>query len=213
MPIFRSLNVPLPFLTQTLLAMSTFLTQYWIHLTALVISAFLTVTLFHRYITGFRRLTDTLLLHVPLLRRLIMLYNGTQFCRTLRLTLHAGLSLSEGVHITEEITPNMRYRDVYASLRKHILQGEKMSLTLFRHTHLFPPMLPEMIETAENSGSLSDTLGYLSEFYEAELDDATKNLSNSLEPILLIIMGLTVGLIAVAVITPLYEITRSMQRY
>jgi type II secretory pathway component PulF len=144
---------------------------------------------------------------------LAKLYNATQFSRTLALTLNAGITLREGLTITQSVTRNVRYAGLYTLLEKNITKGEPLFTTLVRHTHLFPETFPHMIETAENSGSLAQTLSYLSEFYETEIDDRVRILSNSLEPLLLLVMGLTVGLVAVAVITPIYEITRSMQSY
>ncbi len=67
-----------------------------------------------------------------------------------------------------------------------------------------------MILIGETTGALTQTLGYLSELYETEVDESTKNLSNTIEPILLLIMGVLVGLIAVSVITPIYEVTRHL---
>ncbi len=69
-------------------------------------------------------------------------------------------------------------------------------------------MLPHLILIGETTGSLTHTLSYLSDLYENEVDEATKNLSNSIEPILLMLMGAIVGLIAVSVIAPIYEVTK-----
>jgi type IV pilus assembly protein PilC len=62
----------------------------------------------------------------------------------------------------------------------------------------------------ERSGSLSDTFIYLSELFEGEVEEATKNLSSLIEPIMMIVMGIMVGLIAVSIITPIYEITQHL---
>jgi type II secretory pathway component PulF len=67
-----------------------------------------------------------------------------------------------------------------------------------------------MIEVGENTGTLSDNLLYLANFYESEVDEATKNLSSTLEPILLLVMGVIVGFIAVSIITPIYKITQPL---
>ena len=79
---------------------------------------------------------------------------------------------------------------------------------MLHYKTIFPDMLPHLILIGETTGSLSHTLEYLSDLYEAEVEDTTRNLSNSIEPILLIIMGLLVGLIAVSVIAPIYEVTK-----
>ena len=77
---------------------------------------------------------------------------------------------------------------------------------------LFPDMVCHLIAVGEKSGSLSNSLMYLSEFYENEFDDITKNLSSAIEPVLMILMGILVGFIAISVITPIYEITNNLKR-
>jgi type IV pilus assembly protein PilC len=68
-----------------------------------------------------------------------------------------------------------------------------------------------MVEVGEETGSLSDTLLYLADFYEDDVDSATENLAEALEPILLIFMGIVVGFIAIAIILPIYKITQGLQ--
>jgi type IV pilus assembly protein PilC len=77
-----------------------------------------------------------------------------------------------------------------------------------KYPKIFPDILPHLILIGETTGSLSNTLTYLSDLYEAEVDDSTKNLSNSIEPILLMTMGILVGIIAISVIAPIYEVTK-----
>jgi type II secretory pathway component PulF len=213
MPIFSSLEIELPFLTRALLHVSEFLMSWWLTILVTLPIVILLIALARKYIRTFRYVTDSILTRIPFLRVYIALYNATQFTRTLRLALTARMSQSDGIDIACEITRNERYKQMFNEMNGRVSSGERMSETFSQYSHLFPILFPEMIRTGEDSGSLSETLGYLSNFYEEEIDSRTKNLSNSLEPFLLIIMGLTVGLIAVAVITPIYEITRHMQSY
>ena len=73
-------------------------------------------------------------------------------------------------------------------------------------------MLHHMVGIGERTGNLSGSLLYLSDFYESEVDEMTRNLSSAIEPVLMIMMGLFVGFVAVSVITPIYEITQSLQK-
>ena len=90
------------------------------------------------------------------------------------------------------------------------MKGEKISTTMTKYKYIFPDMLPHMILIGETTGSLSNTLSYLSDLYEAEVEESTRNLSNSIEPILLMTMGIMVGVIAISVIAPIYEVTKSI---
>ncbi len=70
--------------------------------------------------------------------------------------------------------------------------------------------MTQMIAVGERSGSLSNTLVYMSDLYEAEVDDFTKNLSSLIEPAMMVIMGVIVGFVAISIITPIYGITQNL---
>jgi type IV pilus assembly protein PilC len=211
MPIFTSLNVTLPFTTRALLAVSNYLSD-WGLLTLLgLILAFFLYHALRRWWRAFRKVTDWVLINLPIAGSIARAYNAANFCRTLRLTVNAGIGLTEGLHITAQVTKNTLYKDAYEDIAQYVVRGETISSAMTKHTHIFPDILPQMILIGETTGSLSQTLGYLSDLYETEVDEGTKNLSNSIEPILLMTMGILVGLIAVSVITPIYDVTRHLQ--
>ena len=87
-----------------------------------------------------------------------------------------------------------------------------MSELMEKSPLLFPPIIGHMLLVGERSGNLSTTLIYLSEYYEHEFEDITKNLSSTIEPVLMIVMGIMVGFVAISVITPIYEITNSIKK-
>ena len=93
-----------------------------------------------------------------------------------------------------------------------IQKGQTIAEYLAPLPRLFPGMFSQMVAVGENTGNLSETLLYLSEFYESELGDLTKNLSNVLEPFLMVFMGIIVGFVAVSIISPIYEVTSTLQQ-
>jgi type IV pilus assembly protein PilC len=152
--------------------------------------------------------TDWLLLRLPIAGPIARAYNCANFCRTLSLNVKSGISLTESLFITADVTKNSLYKEAFVDIANHTMKGEKISSTMSKYPHIFPDMLPHMILIGETTGSLTNTLSYLSDLHEAEVEEGTKNLSNSIEPILLITMGLMVGTIAVSVIAPIYEVTK-----
>lgn len=210
MPIFVSLHVPLPFTTRALIAVSAYLRE-WGLLTLLAI-ALLTILYFilrFRFDT-FRFHTDKALLYIPLAGSIARSYNLANFCRTMGLMLKSGVPVATAIEITAETTPNTVYQAAYARVAESVVRGQPMSQQLADEPKLFPSILTHMLAVGEKTGSLAPTLSYLAEMYELEVDDQTKNLSSSIEPILMMVMGLLVGLIAVSVITPIYGITQHL---
>ena len=211
MPIFTSLHVDLPLTTRVLIGVSVFLREWGIVMVVALV-ALIAGTLFVR--SRFERVRlwgDIALLYIPLVSSITRSYNLANFTRTLGLLLKSGVHLTEAMDIVAQTTKNRLYRLAYQRITRNVIKGEPISRTLESLPRLFPDMLTHMIAIGETTGNLSATLVYLSELYEAEVDELTKNLSSSIEPVLMIVMGVLVGLIAVSVITPIYAITQHLQ--
>ncbi len=211
MPVFASLNITLPLSTRILLWISVFLQSWGIHLILGIIAAIALFVFARKKIYKLHRATDHLLLMLPIAGEITRSYNVSNFCRTLGLLLHSGVHVTEALYITASVTKNLVYREAYEAIAKEVLKGETISKNIAVGTIVFPDLLSHMVAIGEKSGSLTETLRYLSDLYETEVDEKTKNLSNTIEPVLLVCMGLIVGLIAVSVITPIYDITKNLQ--
>ena len=98
---------------------------------------------------------------------------------------------------------------IFDELKAAIKLGNDLSSVLEKHPRLVPAMATHVIFVGEQAGSLGDMLIYLANFYEQEVSDITKNLSQLLEPFLLIFIGVLVGGLALAVMTPIYEVIGS----
>jgi type IV pilus assembly protein PilC len=125
--------------------------------------------------------------------------------------MRSGVRLTDAIAITADTTNNLVYKDAAERMAMAIVRGEAMSKVLEKEKKLFPDMLSHMVMIGEKTGNLSTTLTYLAELYEGEVEELTKSLSSSIEPVLMIVMGILVGLIAVSVITPIYSITQHLQ--
>lgn len=210
MPIFTSLHVDLPWTTRALIWVSDYL-RNWGFLTLFgIIALFVIFLVVRNRFEGVRMFTDRVLLKLPLAGHLARAYNLTNFCRTLGLLLRSGITLSEALIITSETTKNRVYRAASAELGKRIIQGDMISKAMTDYTGVYPDILSHMIGIGEKTGNLSNTLAYLGEMYEVEVDELAKGLSSSIEPVLMVFMGILVGIIAVSVITPVYSITQHL---
>jgi len=211
MPIFRSLNVDLPITTVILLAISNFLSEYGLYVIAGAILTIVAIKLTMRFVVPFRFFMHALSLRLPIFGKLMKYYHMNNFCRTLGLLLKSGVNVVEAVRITGDTMSSLVYKRECQKMAEVVTRGERISNYIVTKPSLFPDFTAHLIAVGETSGSLSDSLVYLSDMYESEVSDMTKNLSNSIEPILMIFMGLIVGFVAVSVITPIYEVTQHLQ--
>jgi type II secretory pathway component PulF len=206
MPIFTSLRVELPLTTRMLIWVSAYLRDWGIYtLLGLIALGAGLLTIRNKY-ERVQMLSDRFLLAGSIARA----YNLTNFCRTMGLLLRSGITLSGALEITGETTKNRAYRLACKQMTARVMSGEPVSRGLGERPHLYPDILTHLVAVGEKTGNLSDTLTYLGELYEAEVDELTKGLSSSIEPVLMIVMGLLIGLIAVSVITPIYSITEHL---
>jgi type IV pilus assembly protein PilC len=212
MPIFSSLNVDLPLSTRIVIAVSTFLRDYGLWVALGLVLFVIILILLKKYVSAVQYTYDGLIFHIPFMGPIIKNYNLTNALRTLGLLLRSGISLTQSLEITADTTDNLQYRYAFEKLSGSIMKGKTISDFLHNYPHLFPDITIHMVSVGEKTGNLSNTLTYLSEYYENEFDEQTKNLSSALEPVLMIVMGILVGFVAVSVITPIYEITTNIHR-
>jgi type IV pilus assembly protein PilC len=208
LPILISLNVELPWTTKVLLVVGEFLSTYGLITIFGLIIATISIEKMRRDIPTVHYSVDWLLLHLPIAKSLTQTYISTQFCRTLSLSLKSGIMFTEALDSTADTTDNLIYKNLFKKLSGHVKQGGRISTILQTNAHLFPPMLPELIAIGETTGNLTNTLEHLSHQHEADVDSMTRNLSHAIEPLLLLLMGILVGIVAISVIAPIYEVTQ-----
>ena len=212
LPIFQSLNAKLPASTRAVIWFTQTLKHDGLYILGGLIVLITILSILIKKVPKIKYFYDGLVLRIPLFGNMSKNYNLTNTTRTLGLLLKSGIALNESIHITSETTENMQYKKAFTDMSETVVKGKNISEFLNSHNTLFPPMIGHMVAIGEKSGNLSNTLIYLSEFYENEFEDLTKNLSSTIEPALMVIMGLMVGFIAISVITPIYEITNSLHK-
>jgi len=210
MPVFISLHMKLPFSTRVVIGLSNGIRNFGfiVACAGLILSVF--SYWFLRKSEKVKHLRDRGLLFLPMFGKLIKSYNLANSMRTLGLLLKSGVAVSDALPTTASISSNRSYKVEFMKAYGLVSRGETVSSSFRNNARLFPEIVVQIVAVGEKSGSLSASLLYLAELYENEVEDYTKNLSNLIEPILMVMMGLVVGFIAVAIITPIYGITQNL---
>ena len=209
-PVFSSLRIALPLSTRMVIFMSNFLIHHGLTLvgflavlTIACIVAIKKVLIFHFYF-------DKFIMKIPTIGNVVKNYNLANVTRTIGLLLKSGIPVGETLEITTKVSGNLVYKKEFKTIVKVVNRGEQMSVYLAKHRDLFPDVLTQIISVGERTGNLSNSFIYISELYESEVEEFTKNISTLIEPVLMIIMGVMVGFIAIAIITPIYSITQNL---
>ena len=208
-PLFKTLKVDLPMSTKVLMAFSSAIQHYGFYLLFAIIGVIVFIIwLFKREFM--KPFVHLVLLKIPLIGNIIKKVNLARFCRTIGTLLKSGLNIDQAIKITEKAIDNYYYKKSIAQIYKRVSTGNKLADCLSDYKNIYPIITIKMIEAAEKTGKLEETFFYLSESYEAEVDNSTKSLSTVIEPVLLLFIGLMVAFLALSIITPIYKITGSV---
>lgn len=209
-PIFKGLKIELPTATKVLLWFADFVANYG--LIALVVLIIFLIFFFSIIRRPFvHPVTHWILLRLPIVSKISRNANLVRFTRTLGMLLQSGLNIDEALEITGQTVNNYYYKKALKEISIRISKGSRLSENLSNYPHLFPRLVSSMIGVGEESGRLDETLLYLAEYYDFEVDNSVRSLSTAIEPILLIFIGLIVAVLALAVITPIYQITGNVR--
>ncbi|ELI8351049.1 protein transport protein HofC [Yersinia enterocolitica] len=203
--IYQSFDTPLPVLTATLLFMSAFLTAYGPYLIALLTLFCISYIYLRRHHAHCQQWEQKLLLRIPLVSTLIRGSCLSQIFQTLAITQHAGLPLTAGLDAALRSINNDTYQQALKSIQKQIKQGIPLHIAITQHP-LFPPLCQQMVRVGEESGALDVLLEKLAGWQQQQTQDLADNLTQMLEPLLMLIIGSIVGVLVIAMYLPIFQL-------
>lgn len=207
----KSLGGDLPLSTKIVSSIATFLTSF-----GPVIAIFFAIAIFSLIYSlknkAVREKIDPYILRVPVFGRLIKRYILTRFLRIVGSSLKYGIPISTSFMMAGDVVNNKVYRDSCKSIEINLNRGMNLSTSLsVEGAYLFPKSIVRTVRGAEKTGTVDIALLRLSNFYETEVDRSLKRLTDLIEPMLVIGLGLIVGAIAISVITPIYQLTSKIR--
>ncbi|HEX6257995.1 MAG TPA: type II secretion system F family protein [Candidatus Saccharimonadales bacterium] len=203
-------DAELPLITQVMLGISNFIQAYWLLIFAAIgIFAFL-FTRFIRTPKG-RRQVHTVLLKVPIVKNIIMKVALARFSRTFAALLGAGVSVIEALKVTGRAIGNVVYEDEINRAIDEVKNGKQLSEALHKSA-LFPPLISQMLAVGEETGQTDSVLIKVADFYDEEVDTTIDGLSSIIEPVMIVIMGSMVGLIAASVMGPISNLAQNIKQ-
>ncbi|MFA5945310.1 MAG: type II secretion system F family protein [Patescibacteria group bacterium] len=207
--LFKSLNVPLPWTTKFLLWIA-YVTQHYGILIALGAVSAVIVFLLIRNLSFVKPVTHFLTLRIPILGKIVRNTNLARVTRLLGTLLNTGMPLNEALPITISVLKNHYYKKLFTKMQTTVSEGQTITVALTGNDYLIPPIALRLIRVGEETGTLGDMLLYLANFYEQEIDEATKNVATLIEPVMIVGIGLMVAILAFSIITPIYQVVGSI---
>jgi general secretion pathway protein F len=206
--IYADTDKVLPWNTQFLIFVSTFVGNYWYLGLLGVPLAFAAFRAWVRSGAG-RALWDRVVLKLPLAGPLARQVAIARFCRTFGTMLASGVPLLRAMEISREILGNTTLQKVIDKAREQIAQGESIAMTLKRSGH-FPSVVTHMIAVGERAGQLEQMLMNVADAYDADTDTKLSRLTALLEPLMIVFMGGTVAFIVFSILGPIMDMNPTM---
>jgi len=208
---FESLNVDVPIYTKIIIGIGDFLAQKW-YVAILGIILFITSAYFAIKTKLGKALLDTSLLRIPVISPIVKKSNSAFLIRSLSSMMSAGVPMLRALEIASKTVDNNYFKSAAIDAGEKIRKGLKLSVALKDHQDIFPFGVTEMVEIGEETGKSSTILKKLADFYEQEAISAVERLSILIEPMLIIVLGLGVGIFAFSIIEPMYSSLQSISQ-
>ena len=195
----------MPWMTRGLMWLADFISKGgWIVAPIILIPLFIAPFYFRKSLPA-RKFLHRYSLRLPLLGEYFKKIHITRFAENLSVLMAAGLPIVQALKITKGIITNTFYKKALAEAEELVARGEKISLVLGKHPKLFPAFVIQMISTGEETGQLDKTLMDLVVFYRGEIERTTEQLTTLLEPIMILVLGVAIAILAFAVFIPLFN--------
>ena len=195
----------LPWTTKALIATSDFIVNYWWIL--LIGSAAFGIWFYYWKKTEFGRYHwDLLKMKIPIIGKLLREIYLVRFCQSMATLMNGGLTLVQALEIASTVLDNAVWENVIQETIARVSDGEALT-SVMRFQKFIPQMAVQMINVGEESGKLKDILKRISDFYARDVNNMSANMLTLIEPIVMIILGLGVGVMVAAIMLPLYNMS------
>lgn len=206
---FTQLGVKVPLATRVIVALSDFMVAHvLIVLMSLGIGVIGGISFIRSRIGS--KVVLTCALHMPVINELIRETYTARASRTISSLLSAGVPVLEALSITKEVVHADAFAKVVGEAEESVKKGGLLSTAFAEHAKLYPILMSDMLAVGEETGKVADMMKQIAEFYEADVAEKTKDLSTIIEPVLMLLIGTFVGVFAVSMIAPIYQLSSAL---
>lgn len=206
--LFASIHDQLPITTVILMALSSFLRHYWpLALIGIGLATWAAVSWVKS--EGGKLTIDRIKMGMPVISDIYIKIYLTQMLSVLGLSLTNGVPIAVALRACQDVADNSIFSRFIDDLKLKVNEGMGIAIG-FQNAPFVPPMVRQMVATGEQTGNLGFVMARVADFYERELTKRITVLSKAVEPVMLIVMGVVVGLIVASLILPIFKLSRAI---
>lgn len=205
--VFNQGDFQIPTFSKVIFSVGLFISKYIFIILPFFLVFIIFLIIFYKNSLIFRKFVFSILSELPVVKDLVKKMALQRFSSTLSSLIRAGFPLVDALNITADAVGNIELRNALLRIAN---EGLAKGLTVsesFKKEIFFPKTVVNLISISEKAGKIEDILETLADFYTKEIDSSLKTLVSFLEPIMLVIIGVIIGVIALAIIVPIYQLT------
>ena len=199
----------LPAVSKGLIVFTRFFDQYWWLVIIAIIAIIVSTKLFVSTKLG-RYEWDKLKIKLPLVGPISKKIYLARFARNLSTLVVGGIPIIKALQIVAEVVTNQIYRDILYDTVSRVTAGQTISEGISRYPDYFPVIVSQMVRVGEQTAQLDDIMAKLAIFYEKEVDTQISTLTTLLEPLIMVVLGVGVGLLVAGVLLPIYNMASTV---
>ena len=208
---FEDMDAELPKLTLGVMAVCEWFKSWWWALVLVLVALIVGGVLFHRTDKG-KHFFGWLARKTPIVGNLTVKTACATFCRTMEVLIGSGLTLTDSMDLAASNMGNIYYLEAIRDARALVAEGTPLRESLLR-TGIFPAMVSNLVGVGEETGDLQSMMGKVADYYDEEVEEATKKLLNLMEPAIIIFMAVFVVIIVLAIYLPMINMTKAFDKY
>jgi type IV pilus assembly protein PilC len=206
--VLKEQGAELPIISRWLINFTDFFEVYWWIVLLVLIGTTVALRSYIFTVHG-RYLWDSLKMKLPVVGGILKRIYMARFARNLSTLVTGGIPIIQALRIIAEVVNNAVYRDILLATAEQVTNGKSISESLMKYEE-FPPLVTQMVRVGEQTAELDSILLKLANFYEKEVDSQISTLSSLLEPVIMVILGIGVGLLVAGVLLPIYNLASSV---
>jgi type II secretory pathway component PulF len=207
---FLKMDVPLPVYTRILLNVGQFFGKNPLVIIGATIGFGIFILILFMIRTT-RRIIIRAITRAPVIKNVVRDIDIARFSRTLSTLLKSGVPIVDALDVSSETVTSPRIKRLTKTLGGEVSKGQSLSDIMTVNQGVFPSVMVQTIRAGEKSGSLETVLGEVADFYEKEVEFSLKNLTSLIEPVLMLLIGVVVGVMVIMMIAPIYSIIGGLQ--
>ncbi|PIR97623.1 MAG: hypothetical protein COT91_00525 [Candidatus Doudnabacteria bacterium CG10_big_fil_rev_8_21_14_0_10_41_10] len=194
----------LPFATKIIIGATNFVTGYWWVVLILMVTAIFGFRYMVHTEKG-RYVVDRIIIKLPIVGKFLQTIYIYRFSHHIANLLDGGINIVKSLQLVAGITGNWVYRDLFLDASKEVQTGKQLN-KIFENSSEIPPLVAQMVAVGEETGDLPGILRKLSEFYDKQLENTISTMTTLIEPVIMVILGLAVGIMVAGILLPIYNL-------